>query len=205
MTKKELLENEAFKALPDDSQIIFKTSEHRRMSKAILLCASIGWQTIYDEKGRPKARHIGVSVSWMPYEMSYKRCGYNHHISEEFFERMRHDPRLIEMQVDAVVRCFVNGAIKLMVQHHAELSDMSEACEELRRGLPEGFRSFLENDKTWIHHFNEVLNVPKGCRYRADDGEWYEAEEDAIIVVRYGAGDQMMTQAEYERIKQKED
>lgn len=31
MTKKELLENEAFKALPDDSQIIFKTSEHRQM------------------------------------------------------------------------------------------------------------------------------------------------------------------------------
>ena len=175
------------------------------MRQAILLTASIGWQTQYDDRGRPKWRFVGVSVSWMPYEMSCKECGYNHHITEESIERMRHDPRLIEMQVDAVVRCFVNGAIKLMEQHHAELSDMSEACEELRRGLPEGFRSFLENDKTWIHHFNEVLNVPKGCRYRADDGEWYEAEEDAIIVVRYGAGDQMMTQAEYERIKQKED
>lgn len=31
MTKKELLENETFKALPDDTQIIFKTCEHRQM------------------------------------------------------------------------------------------------------------------------------------------------------------------------------
>lgn len=35
MTKKELLENEAFKALPDDSQIIFKTSEHRQICEPL--------------------------------------------------------------------------------------------------------------------------------------------------------------------------
>lgn len=53
---------------------------------------------------------MAVSVRWMPYKMSYKRCVCNHHITEEFAARMRYDPRLIEMQVDAVVRCFVNGA-----------------------------------------------------------------------------------------------
>ena len=170
--------------------------------KAVLLAASIGWQTKYDDKGRPKGRFVGVSVSWMPYEMSYKRCGYNHHITEEFAARMRHDPRLIEMQVDAVVRCFVNGAARLMEQKMSEVSDLTEACDELRRGLPDGFRAFLENDNdVWIHHFCHVLNVPKGSRYRASDGEWYEAEEDMMIAVRYGAGDQMMTQAEYERLK----
>jgi hypothetical protein len=137
----------------------------------------------------------------MPYEMSYKRCGYNHHITEEFAERMRNDPRLIEMQVDAVVRCFVNGAARLMEQKMSEVSDLTEACEELRQGLTDGFRSFLENDNIWIHHFNQVLNVPKGSRYRASDGEWYEAEEDMMIAVRYGAGDQMMTKAEFERLK----
>lgn len=175
------------------------------MNKAILLCASIGWQTIYDEKGRPKARHIGVSVSWMPYEISYKRCGFNHHISAEYANLMQREPQRIEMMVDHIARCFASAAAKLMEQHHAEPSDMSEACDELRRGLTDGFRSFLENDKIWIHHFNEVLNVPKGSRYRAQDGEWYEAEEDMMIVIHCGAGEQMMTQAEYERIKQKED
>ena len=131
--------------------------------KAVLLAASIGWQTQYDDKGRPKGRFVGVSVSWMPYEMSYKRCGYNHHITEEFAARMRHDPRLIEMQVDAVVRCFVNGAARLMEQKMSEVSDLTDACDELRRGLPDGFRAFLENDNdVWIHHFCHVLNVPKG-------------------------------------------
>ena len=81
---------------------------------AVLLAASIGWQTRYDEKGRPIGRFVGVSVSWMPYEMSYKRCGYNHQVTEAFLERMREDPRLIDMQVDAVVRCFMKGAIALM-------------------------------------------------------------------------------------------
>jgi len=175
------------------------------MNKAILLCASIGWQTIYDEKGRPKARHISVSVSWMPYEMSCKECGYNHHITEESVERMRHDPKLIEMQVDVVVRCFVNGAARLMEQKISEVSDLTEACDELRHGLSDGFRAFLKNENVWIHHFNEVLNVPKGSPYRASDGEWYEAEEDMMIAVRCGCGEQIMTQAEFERFKQKED
>ena len=31
MTKRELLENEVFKSLPDDAKIIFKTNEHREM------------------------------------------------------------------------------------------------------------------------------------------------------------------------------
>ena len=35
MTKKELLEDETFKALPDDTQIIFKTSEHRQMCEPL--------------------------------------------------------------------------------------------------------------------------------------------------------------------------
>jgi hypothetical protein len=117
---------------------------------------------------------------------------------------MRREPQRIEMMADNIASCFAIAAAKLMEQHHAEPSDMSEACEELRRGLPDGFRSFLENDQIWIHHFNQVLNVPKGSRYRAEDGEWYEAEEDAMIVVHCGAGEQMMTQAEYERMKQKE-
>ena len=172
---------------------------------AVLLAASIGWQTRYDEKGRPIGRFVGVSVSWMPYEMSYKRCGYNHQVTEAFLERMRQDPRLIDMQVDAVVRCFMKGAIALMERKECEVSDVSQACDELKRGLPAGFRAFLENEDVWIHHFCHVLNVPKGSRYRASDGEWYEAEEDMMIAVRYGAGDQMMTQAEYERMnKQKE-
>lgn len=174
------------------------------MKKAILLCASIGWQTIYDEKGRPKTRHIGVSVSWMPYDISYKRCGFNRCISVEYAKMMRREPQRIEMMADNIANCFAIAAAKLMEQHHAEPSDMTEACEELRRGLPDGFRSFLENDQIWIHHFNQVLNVPKGSRYRAEDGELYEAEEDAMIVVHCGAGEQMMTQAEYERMKQKE-
>jgi hypothetical protein len=170
--------------------------------KAVLLAASIGSQTQYNDKGRPNGRFVGVSVSWMPYEMSYKWCGYNHHITEEFAARMRQDPRLIEMQVDAVVRCFVNEAARLMERKMSEVSDLTEACDELRRGLPDGFRAFLENDNdVWIHHFCHVLNVPKGSRYRASDGEWYEAEEDMMIAVRYGAGDQMMTQAEFERLK----
>jgi hypothetical protein len=91
-----------------------------------------------------------------------------------------------------------------MEQHHAEPSDMSEACKELRQWLPEGFRSFLKNDEVWIHHFNHVLNVPKGSRYRAEDGEWYEAYEYEMIVVHSSAGEQMTTQPEYERIKHKE-
>ena len=116
------------------------------MKKAILLCASIGWQTIYDEKGRPKARHIVVSVSWMPYEMSYKRCGFNHHISGEYANLKQCKPQRIEIMVDHITRCFASAAAKLMEQYHAEPSDMSDACEELRRGLPDGYRSFLEND-----------------------------------------------------------
>ena len=108
------------------------------MNKAILLCASIGWQTIYDEKGRPKTRNIGVSVSWMPYEISYKRCGFNHHISCEYADLMRREPQRIEMMADNIAGCFAIAAAKLIEQHHAEPSDMSEACEELRRGLPDG-------------------------------------------------------------------
>lgn len=175
------------------------------MKKSILLCVSIGWQTIYDEKGRPKSKNIGVSVSWMPYEISLKRCGFNHRIPGMYANLMRRQPQLIEMMADQIARCFASGAAKMMEQKHAEPSDMSEVCEKLRRVLPYGFRSFLENDKIWIHHFNQVLNVPKGSRYRAEDGEWYEADEDAMIVVRCGAAEQMMTQAEYERMKQKED
>ena len=171
------------------------------MKKAILLCASIGWQTIYDEKGRPKARHIVVSVSWMPYEMSYKRCGFNHHISGAHANLMQREPQWIEMMVDHIARCFASAAAKLMERNHAEPSDMTEACDELRRGLPDGFRAFFENENVWIHHFCHVLNVPKGSRYRASDGEWYEAEEDMMIAVRYGAGEQMMTQSEFERLK----
>ena len=68
---------------------------------------------------------------------------------------------------------------------------------------PDGFRAFFENENVWIHHFNQVLNVPKGSPYRASDGEWYEADEDMMIVVRCGGGEQMMTQAEFERFKQK--
>ena len=173
------------------------------MRKAILLTASIGWQTLYDGKGRPKGRLVGVSVSWMPYEMSCKECGYNHHITEESIERMRHDQQMIEMQVEAVVRCFVNGAARLVEQKISEVSDLTEACDELRHVLPDGFRAFFENDKVWIHHFNDVLNVPKGSPYRASDGEWYEAEEDMMIAVRCGGGEQMMTQAEFERFRQK--
>ena len=161
------------------------------MKKAILLCASIGWQTIYDEKGRPKARHIGVSVSWMPYEISYKRCGFNHLISGEYAPLLHLEPQRIETMVDHITRCFASAAAKLMEQHHAEPSDMSEACKELRQWLPEGFRSFLENDDIWIHHFNHVMNVPKGSRYRAEDGEWYEAYEYATIVVHSSAGEQI--------------
>ena len=153
------------------------------MTKIIILCAIIGWQTTFDEKGRPKARHIDVWVSWMPYEISYKKFGFNHHISCVYANLMRREPQWIETMVDHITRCFVSGAAKLMEQNHAEPSDMSEACDELRRWLSEGLRSFLENDKIWIHHFNQVLNVPKGSRYRAEDGEWYEAEEDAMIVV----------------------
>lgn len=171
------------------------------MKKAVLLCASIGWQSRFNEKGEPTGRDMAVSVSWMPWLMSYKRCAYNHHITEEFAARMRYDPRLIDMQVDAVVRCFVNGAARLMEQNHAEPSDMSEACEELRQVLPDGFRAFLENGKIWIYHFNQVLNVPKGSLYRAEDGEWYEAEEDMMIVVHGGAGSQMMTQEEFTKIQ----
>ena len=174
------------------------------MNKAILLCASIGWQIIYDENGRPKAKHIGVSVSWMPYDISYKLCGFNHCISGEIVNLMRREPQRIEKMVDYIARCFASAAARLMEKNHADPSDTSDACDELRRGLLEGFRSFLENDKIWIHHFNQVLNVPKGSRYRAEDGEWYEADEDAMIVVRCGAGEQMMTQAEYERTKQNE-
>ena len=62
------------------------------------------------------------------------------------------------------------------------------------------------DDVEWAFPFEhyDVVYMSKGSRYRAEDGEWYEADEDAMIVVRCGAGEQMMTQAEYERIKQKE-
>ena len=152
------------------------------MNKAILLCASIGWQSRYNDKGEPTGRDMAVSVSWMPWLMSYKRCAYNHHITEEFAARMRYDPRLIDMQVDAVVRCFVNGAAKLMEQNMSEVRDLTDACDELRRGLPDGFRAFLENGNVWIYHFNQVQVVSKGSLYRSEDGEWYEAEEDMMIV-----------------------
>ena len=169
------------------------------MNQTVLLCASIGWQVRYDEKGRPIGRDMAVSVSWMPWEMSYKRCGFNHKISEPFTDYMRSDPRQIEMQTNAIVSNFALGAMKLMKDKMSEPSDVSQACEELKHTLPEGLRSFLNDDKIWIYHFNEVLNVPKGSRYRAQDGEWYEAEEDMMIVIHCGAGSQMMSQAEFEK------
>jgi hypothetical protein len=144
---------------------------------------------------------MAVSVSWMPWEMSYKRCGFNHKISEPFTDYMRSDPRQIEMQTNAIVSNFALGAMKLMKDKMSEPSDVSQACEELKHALPEGLRSFLADDKIWIHHFNEVLNVPKGSRYRAQDGEWYEAEEDMMIVIHCGAGSQMMSQAEFEKAR----
>ena len=171
------------------------------MNQAVLLCASIGWQVRYNEKGQPIGRDMAVSVSWMPWEMSYKRCGFNHKISEPFTDYMRSDPRQIEMQTDGIVSNFALGAMKLMEQRMSEPSDVSQACVELKKALPEGLRSFLNDDKIWIHHFNEVLNVPKGSRYRAQDGEWYEAEEDMMIVIHCGAGGQMMSQAEFERTR----
>ena len=171
------------------------------MEKAVLLCASIGWRSRYNEKGEPTGRDMAVSVRWMPYKMSYKRCGFNHRISDVYASLMRHEPQWIEMMVDQITRDFASAAAKLMEQNHAEPSDMSEACEELRRGLSDGFRSFLADDKIWIHHFNQVQVVPKGSRYRAEDGEWYEAEENMIIVVHCGAVSQMMTQEEFTKIR----
>ena len=158
------------------------------MDQAVLLCASIGWQARHNKKGQYIGRDMAVSVSWMPYEMSYKRCGFNHHISEQFTDYMRHDPRQIDMQADSIARNFALGAMKLMEQIASDPPDVSLACAQLKRALPEGLRSFLADDKIWIHHFNEVLNVPKGSRYRAQDGEWYEAEEDMMIAVRCGDG-----------------
>lgn len=173
------------------------------MNQAVLLCASIGWQVRYNEKGQPIGRDMAVSVSWMPWEMSYKRCGFNHKISEPFTDYMRSDPRQIEMQTNAIVSNFALGAMKLMKDKMSEPSDVSQACAELKRVLPEALRSFLADDKIWIHHFNVVLNVPKGSRYRAQDGEWYEAEEDMMIAIRCGAGSQMMSQAEFDKAKQR--
>ena len=71
----------------------------------------------------------------MPYEISYKRCGFNHLISEVDADLIRREPQRIEMMVDYIARCFASAAAKLMEQHRAEPSDMSEACEELRRWL----------------------------------------------------------------------
>jgi hypothetical protein len=48
------------------------------------------------------------------------------------------------------------------------------------------------------------MNVPKGSRYCAEDGECYEAYEYETIVVHSGAGEKMMKQAEYEPIKHKQ-
>ena len=171
------------------------------MNKAILLCASIGWQTINDEEDGPKSRHIVVSVSWMPYVISYKRCKFNYHISGEFTNLTQREPQLIEMMVDRIARYFARASAKLMEQNMSEVSDLTDACDELRRGLPDGFRAFLENGNVWIHHFNQVQVVPKGSRYRAEDGEWYEAEENMIIVVHCGAASQMMTQEEFTKIQ----
>jgi hypothetical protein len=98
------------------------------------------------------------------------------------------------MQADSISRNFTLGAMKLMEQRMSDPSDMSLACAQLKRALPEGLRSFLTDDKIWIHHFNEVLNVPKGSLYRAQDGEWHEAEDDMMIVIHCGAGGQMMSQ-----------
>jgi len=141
--------------------------------KVVILDACIEWQERYDEKGRPICKlcnQIGVLVSWMPFEISYNKYIFHHLFSGEYAGLMRREPQQIEMMVDYIARHFANAAAKLMEQNHLEPPDMSEACEELRRGLPYGFRSFLENGKIWIHHFNHVLNVPKGSRYRAEDG-----------------------------------
>ena len=173
------------------------------MNQAVLLCASIVWQFRYDKKGRPIGRDMAVSITWMPCEASYKRCGFNHKISEPFTDYMRSDPRQIDIQTKTIVNNFALGAKGLMKQILSESSDVSAACEELLQTIPEGLRSFLTDDQIWIHHFNEVLHVPKGSRYRAKDGEWYEAEEDMMIAVHCGAGDQMMSQADFERAKNK--
>ncbi len=167
--------------------------------KVVILHACIEWLTRRDEKGQPICNQIGVTVSWIPFEISYNKCIFYHFLSGEYANLMRREPQRIEMVSDYIAKKFVDEARKLFEKNKTEPSDMTEACKVLGRGLPNGFRSFLENDKIWIHHFNHVLNVPKGSRCRAEDGNWYEAEKDAIILVHCGAGDQMMTQAEYEQ------
>lgn len=167
--------------------------------KVVILLACIEWQTRHNEKGQPICNQIGVSVSWMPFEISYNKCIFYHFFPGEYANLMRRKPQRIEMISDYIAKKFVDEARKLFEQNQTEPSDMTEACKVLRRGMTEGFRSFIKNDKKWIHHFNHVLNVPKGSHYRAEDGEWYEAEKDAMIIVHCGAGDQMMTQAEYKQ------
>ncbi len=171
--------------------------------KVVILHACIEWQTRHDEKGQPICNQIGVSVSWMPFEISYNTCIFYHFFSGEYANLMRREPQRIEMISDYIAKKFVDEARKLFEKNQTEPSDMTEACKVLRRGMTEGFRSFIKNDKKWIHLFNALLRVPKGSRYRAEDGEWYEAEKDAMIVGYCGAGDQMMTQAEYRQIYHK--
>jgi len=167
--------------------------------KVVILNACIEWRTRHDEKGQPICNQIGVLVSWMPFEISYNKCMFCLFFSGEYANLMRREPQRIEMISDYIVKKFVEEARKLFEKNQTEPSDMTEACKVLRREITDGFRNFIKNDKKWIHLVNDVLGVPKGSLYRAENGEWYEAEKDAMIVVHSGAGDQMMTQAEYRK------
>ena len=152
------------------------------MNKAILLCASIGWQTIYDEKGRPKARHIGVSVSWMPYEISYKRCGFNHHISGEYAKLMQREPQRIEMMVDNIARCFASAAAKLMEQHHAELSDMSEALHSKRMAkCKQRVKEYINRRQIHLHDVAIEVESAPPIRWEARRNSATAAHLDRIF------------------------
>jgi hypothetical protein len=168
------------------------------MNKAVLLCAIIGWQSRYDENCRPIDRYLAVSMRWMPSAISRKNCVYNYRVSEQFVDYMRRHPKQIDILTGGVVSDFAIAAMKLMTSEMMPPYDVCEACEELKRKLPEGLRSFLADDKIWIHHFNEVFHVSKGCRYRGDDGCWHEAEDDMAIVLCGFLDNQMMSQAEFE-------
>lgn len=153
------------------------------MTKALLTAAGISWLYLRDENGRYTGqRELAVIVDFQSKRINGKRCAFQQRYSEQM---LKHIAMHIEDFAKNTIYYFARSVVEMCKRDGLEPLDTEECVELLMQSLPKGFEEFAKGrEEPWIQQYYSTFKVSRGTMYLGDDGDWHEADEDMLLIVR---------------------
>ena len=153
------------------------------MTKALLTAAGISWLYLRDENGRYTGqRELAVIVDFQSKRINGKRCAFQQRYSEQM---LKHIAMHIEDFAKNTIYHFARSVVEMCKRDGLEPLDTEECVELLMQSLPKGFEEFSKGrEEPWMQQYYSTLKVSRGTMYLGDDGDWHEADEDMLLIVR---------------------